>query len=300
MEDRRICIITGANSGIGKEAAAQLGAEGYHVVLACRSVERGEAALAEIRERVSGASAEVMQVDMGLQSSVRAFAAAVRDRFDRVDVLIHNAAIFDVTRKERVLTDEGIESVWATNHLGPVLLTELLLDRLKASDNGRVITISSQGLVAMPGLKVDTEDPEFAARPFSVTKAYYQSKRALVMFTWWLARRLAGTNVTANSIRVTAVKVDLARHPELSAFKRWVYSIKSKMSLEPAQMARTYTWLATAPDPADVTGKYFNEKNAEVKDVAYAHDPANIEAVMATTARYIPELKEAVSSVAAH
>jgi NAD(P)-dependent dehydrogenase (short-subunit alcohol dehydrogenase family) len=295
MEERRICIITGANSGIGKEAAVQIAAEGFHVVMACRSAARAEAALADIRRAVPNASAEVMQVNMGLQSSVRAFAAAVADRYGRVDVLIHNAAVFDVAQKERVLTPEGTELVWAVNHLGPVLLTVLLLDQLKASDNGRVITISSQGLVAMPRLKVDVEDPEFERRRFSAAKAYYQSKRAQVMFTRWLADKLSGSRVTANSIRVTAVKVDLARHPELSTFQRWAYSIKSRMSLEPAQMARTYTWLATSPEVSEMTGKYFNEKKKEVKDVAYSEDMSAIQAVMAMTARYIPVLMTVIA-----
>jgi NAD(P)-dependent dehydrogenase (short-subunit alcohol dehydrogenase family) len=293
-ETKKICIVTGSNSGIGKQAAAQVAGEGYHVILACRSEERGREALAEIMSQNPGCSAELMQVDMGLQQSVRDFATKVKSRYTKVDVLIHNAAVFDVTQKEAQKNSEGIETVWSVNHLGPVLLTELLLEPLKASENGRVITVSSQGLVAMPGLKVDLSDPEFVTRKFSVTKAYYQSKRAQVMYTFWLADRLADTRVTCNSIRVTAVKVDLARHPDLSAIKRWAYGLKSRMALEPEEMARTYTWLATSAAASTISGKYFNEKNAEVKSCAYASNRENINAVMALTARYIPELREVV------
>ena len=296
MEEKRVCIITGANSGIGKEAVQQIGRAGHHVIMACRSVERGESALAGLQPRAPDLSAEVMQVDLGLQASVRAFATAVKSRFPRVDVLIHNAAVFDVSQNERRLTDEGIETTWSTNHLGPVLLTGLLLEPLMASQDGRVITISSQGLVAMPRLRVALDDPEFEKRPFSVTKAYYQSKRAQVMYTRWLARRLMGTPVTANCIRVTAVKVDLERHAGLSPFKRWVYSIKARMAFEPAEMAQTYTWLATSPDLAGVSGRYFNEKQREVHDVPYSEDASNIDAVMALSARYVPELKEVLHS----
>ena len=148
----------------------------------------------------------------------------------------------------------------------------------------------------MPRLRVDLGDPEFNARKFSVTKAYYQSKRAQVMYTYWLADRLAGTRVSANCIRVSAVKVDLARHPDLSAFKRWVYSVKSRMSLSPAEMARTYCWLATSDDLAEVSGRYFNEKNVEVSSVPYTRDKENITAVISLTASYIPELEAAIVS----
>jgi NAD(P)-dependent dehydrogenase (short-subunit alcohol dehydrogenase family) len=98
-----------------------------------------------------------------------------------LDVLIHNAATFDIRQKERVLTEEGIEKVWATNHVGPVLLTDLLLPAVKRSEQGRIITISSKGLISYPFLRVDLADAEFARRKFSVQKAYYQSKLAQVM-----------------------------------------------------------------------------------------------------------------------
>ena len=292
MAERKTCIVTGANSGIGKQAAAQIAGRGYHVILACRSIDRAAEAREDIESQNPGCSVETMQVDMGLQNSIRAFAASVKERHPRIDVLIHNAAIFDVTQKTQEKTEEGIETVWSVNHLGPVLLTELLLGQLKESDNGRVITISSQGLVAMPRLKVDLEDPVFENHKFSVTKAYYQSKRAQVMYTYWLADRLKSTAVTSNSIRVTAVKVDLARHPNLSAFKRWVYAMKARMSIAPEEMAKTYTWLATSQEVSQMTGKYFNEKNSVVRSVGYTYGRDNIDSVMAMTAEYIPELKE--------
>lgn len=292
--EKRVCIITGANAGIGRAAAAQVAARGYHVIMACRNAERAARAQRELQAEVPGCSVEIMPVDMGVQESVRGFATRV-ERFGRVDVLIHNAAVFDVAQKERQITVEGIETVWSVNHLGPVLLTELLIDQLASSGDGRVITVSSQGLTALPGLRVDLEDPEFEHRRFSVTRAYYQSKRAQVMYTFWLADRLAATRITANCVRVTAVKVDLDRHPNLSAFTRMVYSVKSRFALSPEEMARTYTWLATSDEVTGVTGKCFNEKNIAVKSHRYEVDRARIAAVMALTARYVPELQEVIS-----
>jgi NAD(P)-dependent dehydrogenase (short-subunit alcohol dehydrogenase family) len=281
MTDRKNCVITGANAGIGRQAARQIAQKGYHVILACRSRERGESALAEVRKE--GGSAELMIVDLSLQESVRSFAAELKGKFAKLDVLIHNAALFNVTQKEQEKTTEGVETVWATNHIGPVLLTDLLMELLKASDNGRVITISSQGLMAKPGLKVDLDDPAFDHRKFNVATAYYQSKRAQVMYTYWLAERLTDTNVTVNCIRVTAVAVDLNRHHDLGKFARWVYRQKSKMSIAPAEMAETYTWMATSPEMNGVNGKYYNEKRKEVRSAPYCYGSENRSDVMELT-----------------
>ena len=284
--DKKICVITGANSGIGKQAAIQIAKRGYHVIIGCRSRERGEEALKEILDKSAG-SAELITVDISLKSSILAFAEQVIKKYEAIDVLIHNAAVFDIAQKERKITSEGYETVWMTNHVGPVYLTELLLEALKRSGDGRILTVSSKGLLAMPGLKVDLSDPEFKNRKFSMTKAYYQSKRAQVMFTYWLADKLRGTDVTANSIRVTAVKIDISRHPEISAFTKWVYAQKSRQSITPERMAETYTYLAVSPEAKGVSGKYFDENNGEVKSNKYTYEKQNIDAVMKLTESYL-------------
>ena len=124
----RTCLITGANSGIGKASAIQIAEKGYRVVMACRNRGRGEAALEEIKEQSGRDSVDLMIVDMSLQGSVRDLAKRYTNSYEALDVLIQIAAIFDITKKEKVLIEEGIESIWATNYLGPVLLTEHLLD----------------------------------------------------------------------------------------------------------------------------------------------------------------------------
>lgn len=284
--DKKICIITGANSGIGKQAAIQISSKGYHVVIGFRNRGRGEAALKEILEK-SGGSAELMIVDMSLKASILAFAEQVVKEYDTIDVLIHNAAVFDISQKQRKTTSEGYETVWMTNHAGPVYLTRLLLPALKKSEDGRILTVSSKGLLAMPGLKVDISDPEFKNRKFSMTKAYYQAKRAQVMYTYWLADNLKGTSVTANSIRVTAVKIDISRYPEISAFTKWIYKQKSKKSISTERMAETYTYLATSPDVRGISGKYFDENDKQVKSNSYTYEKQNIEAVMDLTESYL-------------
>ncbi|MBB6479645.1 SDR family NAD(P)-dependent oxidoreductase [Spirochaeta isovalerica] len=284
---KKICIVTGANSGIGKEAAKQIAGKGYHVIMACRNEERGRKALETMKKENPDLSLELMLVDMGLKSSIRQFAEEVSGKYPVVEVLIHNAAIFDISQKEPEKNAEGVETIWAANHIGPVYLTKLLLDNLKKSEEGRVITIASKGLIIMPRLRIDLADPEFGKRKFTVTKAYYQSKRAQVMYTYWLADQLKESPVTANCIRVTNVKIDLSRYPDLSPFIKWMYAIKSKKSITPEKMAETYAWLATSPDVIGISGVYFDENRKPVKSVPYTYDREEQKSLMDLTERYL-------------
>ena len=286
MIDKKVCMITGANSGIGRAAAIQIAQQGYHVIIGCRSQERGEVALQEIRENIDSDSIDLMIVDLSLQESIKELAQSFREKHDTLDVLIHNAAIFDITKKQAQYTSEGVESIWATNHLGPVLLTDLLLDPLKNSDQGRVITIASKGLI-VKRLKVDLNDPEFRMKKFSVANAYYQSKRAQVMYTYWLAEKLSDTRITANCIRVPAVKVDINKYPTLSPLMKRLYSLKSRSALSPEEMAETYTYLATSDEVSNLSGKYFNENRKQVKSSRYTYQLDNIDQVMNLTMRYL-------------
>ncbi len=287
----KVCIITGANSGIGKAAAIQIAREGHRVIMACRNPERGEAALQDVRRESGNDSVELMIVDMSLQASIRAFAQEFLTKYESLDVLLHNAAAFDIRQKERKLTSEGVELVWATNHIGPVLLTDLLLDALKQSEQGRIITISSKGLVVYPQLKVDVDDPEYAHKKFSVQKAYYQSKQAQVMYTYWLADKLQETAVTANSIRVTNVQIDVDnRYPGVPKWQRKVYSLKSSFSISPEKMAETYTYLALSPEVDQTTGTYFDDPKHIVKSNGWSRDKENIEQVMQKTLTYLKDV----------
>ena len=287
---QKVCIITGGNSGIGKAAAIQIAQQGHKVIIACRSQQRGEAALADIRQQANSQDVELMLVDMSLQSSIRAFAEAFLARYQVLDVLIQNAALFDIRQKQIAFTEEGVEKVWATNHVGPVLLTDLLLEALQRSEQGRIITISSKGLIAHPFLKVDLADPEFRQRKFSVEKAYYQSKQAQVMYTYWLAKQLAETAVTTNAIRVTNVRIDVdKRYPNMPTLLRKMYALKSKFSIAPEEMAQTYTYLALSPEVAKTNGRYFDDPEHRVDSPAYTHEWENIEKVMQVTRGFIKE-----------
>ena len=285
----KICLITGANAGIGREAAVQIARKGYHVIIACRNQSRGEEAITYIKEHSNSEKVSLVIMDMSLFSSIRECSKYLHEHYQHIDVMIHNAAIFDISQKTAEFTKEGFETVWMTNHIGPVYLTHLLLDLIEASEEGRIITISSKGLLAMPGLKIDLKDPEFRNKKFSITKAYYQSKQAQVMYTYWLAKELSPHHITVNSIRVTAVKVDLKRHPNISGLQKFAYQMKSKKSIEPEKMAQTYTYLATDQEVKGVTGKYFDENNQMISAGKYISDIKNIEEVMFLTNTYMKQ-----------
>jgi NAD(P)-dependent dehydrogenase (short-subunit alcohol dehydrogenase family) len=257
-------IITGANSGIGKAATIQLAELGANVVMACRSIERGRTALQEVKERTGSSEVELLQVDMSSQPSIRRFADEFESKHERLDVLIHNAANFDLTQKTPVLTPDGVETILATNHVGVVLLTQLLLDKLKASAPSRIITVASKGLMVYPKLDIEFENLN-GERSYNPQHAYYHSKLAQVMYTYDLAERLQGTGVTVNCVRVGNVALADERLEKLPGLLKKIYSIKKKMSLTPEQMARTYVYLAADPALQDVTGGYWDEHNAQVK-----------------------------------
>ncbi len=284
---KKVCLITGGNSGIGKAAATAIARGGHTVVIACRSRERGESAMEDIRREAGTGKVELEIVDMSLQTSIREMARSFHSRHTELDVLIHNAADFDIARKTPERTREGIERVWATNHIGPVLLTDLMLETLKRNAQGRIVTIASKGLVMYPRLEVDLDDPEFTRRPFSVQRAYYQSKLAQLMYTYWLAERLMGSGVTANCIRVTNVKIDISRYENLSKLSRFAYSLKSRFSITPEKMAEAYLYLAVSEEASSLTGKYLDERCRSVHSSRYSRNPESIEGVMQLTMRYI-------------
>ncbi|MEZ4407061.1 MAG: SDR family NAD(P)-dependent oxidoreductase [Polyangiales bacterium] len=283
MTSSRTCLITGANAGIGFAAAAQLAARGHAVLLGCRSVARGDEAAARIRASTPDARVTVLPLDVSSQASIREAAA----RVERLDALVHNAAYFDIRAKDRALTPEGRELTWATNHLGPALLTELLLPRLLESPSPRVVAVTSKGLVTQPWIAVDLDDPEFASRRFTVPRAYYQSKLAHLAWMLHLAERLRDTPVRVHGVRVTNVKIDLARYEGLSWAERTAYAIKSRFSITPDEMARTYTWLCVDDAPGQSTGGYWDAIDTPVEPSRWARDPAHRAALDALTRRQI-------------
>ena len=269
----KVIIITGANSGIGKAASIQLAKLGATVVMACRSKERGASALDEVRYTAESSKVFMMQVDLSSQTSIREFVDTFKQRYEYLHVLLHNAGNFDHTQKKTVLTSDGFENVFATNHLGPFLMTHLLLEVLKESAPSRVITVASKGLISYPFLNIEF-DNLYGERKFSVQHAYYHSKLAQVMFTFDLAERLRGTGITAHCVRVGNVAIPNERLIHLPNWMLKLYEIKRKFSMTPEIMAKTYVWLAADPIVEQTTGGYWDAPGVEVRANKNAYDRA--------------------------
>jgi NAD(P)-dependent dehydrogenase (short-subunit alcohol dehydrogenase family) len=269
LTDKTI-IITGANSGIGKAATIQLAQLGARVIMACRSAERGAQALAEAQAASGSDKLELLPVDLASQASIRNFVAQFQQRHDRLDVLINNAANFDHTLKRPVLTADGVETIFATNHLGVFLLTRLLLDVLTTSAPSRILTVASKGLTLYPTLDIEFDNLN-GERRFSTQHAYYHSKQAQVMFTYDLAERLQGRGVTVNCVRVTNVAIPDERLTHLPKWLLKIYQLKRRMAITPEQQAQTYVYLAADPGLEQVTGGYWDEHNHQVRSNANSY-----------------------------
>jgi retinol dehydrogenase-12 len=262
MSAKKIAVVTGASSGIGLETARGLAREGLQVVLAVRDLAKGEAARAEIAGSVPGAVLHVLRLDLASQASIRGFARELEDRFPQLDVLVNNAALVPATR---VLTEDGFETQFGVNHLGPFLLTMLLLPRLRASKAGRVVVVSSS---AHKGAKLDFDDLQ-AERGYSQIRAYGQSKLMNILFVRALAKRLEGTGVMVNAVHPGVVSTGLAR--DFPAAFRWMAKL---FFTSPAKGARTSIWLATSPEVAGVSGGYFAKQKQEEPDAAAKDEAA--------------------------
>lgn len=283
----KVFIVTGANSGIGKEAARQLAQRSATVIMACRSADRGQVARDEIAETAGNSQVDLMLVDMASQASIHAFAETFRAKYSRLDGLINNAAHFDISQTEPVIRD-GIESIFATNHLGPFTLTLRLLDELKSSAPARILNVSSQGLMTYPNIAIQYDDLTTSrTRAYKPAYAYYHSKLAHVMFTLALARRLTGTGVTANTIRVPNVRVDVSRYPDLPPLMLKMYDLKQRFAITAAEMAETYVRLIADKAFEAANAEYYDEKCRVVKLPRFACQEAEQERLWEITAELV-------------
>ena len=248
----KICIVTGANAGIGKATAMKLAQMGANVVMVCRNPERGEAALAEIKQKSGNDSVDLMIADLSSMNSIRQFATDYKAKYKKLHVLINNAGVH---LAKRILTVDGYECTFATNHLGYFLLTNLLLDVIKASAPARIINMSSEdhGFA-----KIYFDDLHFEKK-FNEFRAYGQSKLANILFTYELARRLEGTGITVNCLHPGMVLTNMGRDSE---DVRRVMQEAGDSILTPEEGAVTSIYLATSPEVENVTGKYFDNKKA--------------------------------------
>jgi NAD(P)-dependent dehydrogenase (short-subunit alcohol dehydrogenase family) len=246
----KICLVTGGNSGIGKASAVGLAKMGATVVVVSRNKEKGETALTDIIAKGGNKNVELIQADMSSQDSIHKLAEEFRTRHEKLHVLINNAGVY-LTR--RTTTENGLETTFATNYIGPFLLTSLLLDILKASAPSRIVNVTSD---AHNGANIHFEDLQGEKR-FSGWQAYGQSKLAMILFTHELAKKLEGTGVTVNSAHPGVVRTNFAKNN--GGIVMLGFRFLGIFFISPESSAKRILYVATSPDLEGVTGKYFTK-----------------------------------------
>jgi len=263
-EDQRIIMVTGANSGIGKEIVLQLAEKGMKVIMACRQQETGQAALNEIKELTGNESLELMTVDLASLENIHDFVKEFKSKFSKLNVLINNAG---VSIPKRTLSGDGFEMHMAVNHFGPFLLTNLLLDTIKAGAPSRIINVTStlhkRGYIDFEDLQSENDYGMYGLT------TYGKSKLAQNLISMELTRRLDPKEVTVNMVHPGGIKSNIGRG------QPWVYKIAKVFMRGPKKIAAFINKLALSPELEGVTGKYYSgTKEKKASDATYDVDLA--------------------------
>jgi NAD(P)-dependent dehydrogenase (short-subunit alcohol dehydrogenase family) len=277
MLNGKVSLITGANAGIGKEIAMGLARQGATVVLVARNRRKGEVAMAEIRAATGNRSVDLLVADLSSQQAIRQLAREFQQRYAHLHVLVNNAG---AQTRQRELSADGIEMNLAVNHLASFLLTNLLLGALRAGAPARIVNVASDAMTR----SIDPDDLE-SEQTFKPFAAYGQAKLAMVMSTYLLARRLAGTGVSVNALHPGVVGTRII-DDMLPPVARPFASIVKRFLLTPEQAARSALYLASAPEVEGVTGTYF-VRGKPKPSVPISYDHALQERVWARSAELV-------------
>ncbi len=262
----KICIVTGSNSGIGKVTALEIAKMGATVIMVSRDRNKGEKALEEVRNLSGNKDVELMLCDFASQKSIRKFAEEFKSKYQKLHILVNNAGLI---LTEKTITEDGIESTFAINHIGYFLLTELLLDVIRESTPARIVNVSSD---AHKTGHIDFDDINFERKKYSSTGAYCNSKLANILFTRELAKRLKGTKITVNCLHPGVISSNFGNN--MSGIFGFLIKIAKPFFTTVEKGAETQIYLATSPQVEDVTGEYFSKKK-----VAYSTSEANNEQI---------------------
>ena len=264
----KVCLVTGATSGIGKVTAKALAAQAAHLIIVGRNQQKAEDTLQQIKTETGNDSVEFLLADFSDLEQIRQLGSTFKQRYTRLDVLVNNAGAFFNTWR---VASYGVEKTFLINHLAPFLLTNLLLDLIRSSAPARIVNVSSE---AHKYADMDLDDLEFK-RGFSGMKAYGRSKLANIMFTYEFNRRLAGSVVTANALHPGHVATDMWRtnFPIIGPALKWVMSF---FALSPEEGADNSIYLSSSPEVEGVTGKYFIERGpAQSSAASYNEEVAH-------------------------
>ncbi len=280
-------IVTGGTKGIGYETASGLAVRGATVIIVGRDAERGAAAVSSMQHHTGNAAISFLQADLSSLAEVRRLAEQVKSQQSRVHILVNNAGGVNA---RRIVTAEGLEATFVTNHLAPFLLTNLLLPLLKASAPARIVNVNS---VQHRSGRIDFDDLQ-AERAYDMMRAYQQAKLANLFFTYELARRLRGTNVTVNAADpggtlegTKAIPLPIAVRLILPLFSPW---------LTTRHAAQSSIYLASSPDAEDLTGKYVNSRKKVVRSSPASYEEATAEKLWRISAALVSLRGEELAS----
>ena len=252
MKDK-ICVITGANSGVGKVTARELAKQGAHVIMLCRNQEKAERAKEDILRVCGHDRVDIVLADLGSTQQIREAAQHINEHYPKIDVLNNNAGLIMGDRRQT--TEDGFEMTFGVNHLGPFLLTQLLLDKVIASGRGNIINVSSE---AHRFASFDLTDLQYERRKYNGLKAYALSKLCNILFTHELSKRLSDVNVVTNSLHPGAIASNFGKGVS------GVFGVAMKLSrpfmINEEKGAQTSIYLATSDEGYTTTGKYFKNK----------------------------------------
>jgi NAD(P)-dependent dehydrogenase (short-subunit alcohol dehydrogenase family) len=245
----KIVMITGANSGIGKQTAKVLAEKGATIIMICRNRERGENALKDLKEKTNSDKIELILADLTDPTAIQNAVTQFKGKYDKLDVLINNAGL---VLSKKTITSLGYEKTFAVNHLGHFLLTNFLLDILIKSAPSRIINVSSE---VHSSAHLNFEDINLSSK-YRGFRAYANSKLANLLFTYELARRLKGTGVTVNALHPGFVRSNFGRRGR-KLYERILFDIARIFAISVKRGAKTSIYLASSPEVKNITGKYF-------------------------------------------
>lgn len=266
----KIVLITGANSGIGKAAALKFATEQSRVVMACRNMKISQAAQKEIAEASNNSNVDLMELDVSSFASIRAFCSAFQAKYPRLDILIHNAAYLSHGEKQYKVSPEHIELSFATNAFGPFLMTRLLAEHLGKSQDPRVLNACTTNIKHFfdpnRNIEFDNLRGEFRdTRPYSVYKMYGDSKMALLMLTFKMARHYKSEGIKVNTLQINRVKLSKETIQKMRSFWKVLARVQNLTNPLPSSMADTYYHICTSDDFHNVTGQLINHKREIVQ-----------------------------------
>lgn len=261
----KTCLVTGGTNGIGKASAMQLAAMGADVVIVGRNPNKGAETVTQVKQHCGHERVSFLACDLSSQTDIRRMAQVYLDTGKPIDVLLNNAGVVNM---ERRVTVDGFEETWAVNHLAYFLLTNLWLDRIKQSQDARIINVSSDAYKFVEGIQWD--DIQFEHHPYKGFAVYGQSKLANILFTQALSRRLQGTSVVTHALHPGAVNTGLGQNNHAPILK-WIAKLFQFFMKSADNGAKTSVYLCSSPEARQQTGRYWS--NCKIQKLKpYAED----------------------------